>query len=304
MTDEIIAGGRRNGKWISMLNVIDYCEKLRRCYFDISDEIVPAKVIIEKENDMSYYDPIKYPESLPNYAHVADLKTSFPPIADLNQSYGASSAFYFSTKENDIMKNFAIYLASKDAYNFVVHFLDKMEYRWFNNMPMLWWNPIGCDHDWNDGMYIICKHERGKHCQIENVHGSAHLGLPTCDAIGFYDDIYEKELKKETSKKALNKIYGRHEKALVESWIDRVIINKPATIIIWKDGTKTVVKCTENDIFDPEKGIAMCIVKKLFDDKSTRVSKFMDKWIPEDIRYDCHPFSELVEEVLWGGKEE
>lgn len=49
--------------------------------------------------------------------------------------------------------------------------------------------------------------------------------------------------------------------------IDRVIFNDPATIIIWKDGTKTVVKCQEGDIFDPEKGMAMAISKRALGDK-------------------------------------
>lgn len=44
--------------------------------------------------------------------------------------------------------------------------------------------------------------------------------------------------------------------------IKRVIFNDPATIIIWADGTKTVVKCAKDEKFDPEKGLAMAIAKK------------------------------------------
>lgn len=43
----------------------------------------------------------------------------------------------------------------------------------------------------------------------------------------------------------------------------KIIFNPPATIIIWKDGTKTVVKCSEEEIFDYEKGISMCFMKKV-----------------------------------------
>lgn len=59
-------------------------------------------------------------------------------------------------------------------------------------------------------------------------------------------------------------------KALVNERVDRrknilaikdVIFNDPATIIFWKDGTKTVVKA-DNEEFDPEKGLAMAISKK------------------------------------------
>lgn len=34
------------------------------------------------------------------------------------------------------------------------------------------------------------------------------------------------------------------------------------TIVYWSDCTKTVVKCNVNDIFDPEKGLAMAIAKR------------------------------------------
>ena len=44
--------------------------------------------------------------------------------------------------------------------------------------------------------------------------------------------------------------------------IKRVIFNDPATIILWADGTKTVVKCAKDETFDPEKGLAMAIAKK------------------------------------------
>lgn len=44
--------------------------------------------------------------------------------------------------------------------------------------------------------------------------------------------------------------------------IKKVIFNDPATIVIWEDNTKTVVKCGEDETFDPEKGLAMAISKK------------------------------------------
>ena len=37
-----------------------------------------------------------------------------------------------------------------------------------------------------------------------------------------------------------------------------IIINPPATIVKWADGTKTVVKCQNNEEYDAEKGIALC----------------------------------------------
>lgn len=48
--------------------------------------------------------------------------------------------------------------------------------------------------------------------------------------------------------------------------IDRVIFNSPATIVFWKDGTKTVAKA-ENEPFDAEKGFAMAVAKKFLTSK-------------------------------------
>lgn len=45
--------------------------------------------------------------------------------------------------------------------------------------------------------------------------------------------------------------------------IRKVIFNDPATVVLWSDGTKTVVKCGPEDKFDTEKGLAMAIVKKM-----------------------------------------
>ena len=45
--------------------------------------------------------------------------------------------------------------------------------------------------------------------------------------------------------------------------ITKVIFNDPATIVFWSDGTKTVVKCSEDDEYDMETGLAMAVCKKL-----------------------------------------
>ena len=58
---------------------------------------------------------------------------------------------------------------------------------------------------------------------------------------------------------------------LDEGDIKKVIYNPPATIIDWKDGTKTVVKCSDEDLdagrISPEYGIVYAIVKKVLGNK-------------------------------------
>ena len=62
----------------------------------------------------------------------------------------------------------------------------------------------------------------------------------------------------------------------------KIIFNPPATIILWTDGDKTVAKCSKNEIFDPEKGIAMCTLKKLLTQKGyNSMRKEASKWIKE-----------------------
>lgn len=43
--------------------------------------------------------------------------------------------------------------------------------------------------------------------------------------------------------------------------IEKVIFRKPHTIVIWANGDKTVVNCSEED-FDEEKGLAIAIARK------------------------------------------
>ena len=49
--------------------------------------------------------------------------------------------------------------------------------------------------------------------------------------------------------------------------VKKIIFNDPATIVYWKDGTKTVVKCQKGDYFDLEKGFAMAFLKKCWNNK-------------------------------------
>lgn len=63
--------------------------------------------------------------------------------------------------------------------------------------------------------------------------------------------------------------------------IKNVIFNDPATIVFWNDGTKTIVKAQDGDIFDPEKGLAMAISKKALGNKSN-YCKIFKKWLPEE----------------------
>lgn len=63
--------------------------------------------------------------------------------------------------------------------------------------------------------------------------------------------------------------------------IKDVIFNPPATIVLWDDNSKTVVKAQNGEPYDPEKGLAMCIVKKVYGNRGkyfNNISKWVEKY--------------------------
>lgn len=46
-------------------------------------------------------------------------------------------------------------------------------------------------------------------------------------------------------------------------YIEKVIYNKPAVIVVWSDGTKTRSTCDKDDIWNPELGLMLGVMKKL-----------------------------------------
>lgn len=64
--------------------------------------------------------------------------------------------------------------------------------------------------------------------------------------------------------------------------IKKVYFNNPVTVVIWDDGTKTIVKCQKQtgDTYSKETGLAMCIAKKAMGNEGSYYDIFK-KWIPE-----------------------
>ena len=92
--------------------------------------------------------------------------------------------------------------------------------------------------------------------------------------VSFTDDLIDEpllfEIRLVYEKPILHHIYANSNLFFSPSEINinnipevkKVIFNDPATIVYWKDGTKTVVKCQNGDDFDPEKGFTMAFLKK------------------------------------------
>lgn len=96
------------------------------------------------------------------------------------------------------------------------------------------------------------------------------------------DDIIKQKAKEAEAK--LNKeIENSKRKRIngINSDIKNVYFNDPYTIIVWKNGEKTIVKCQEGDEYDKEKGFALAMVKH-FCGNTNYFNTIFKKWVPED----------------------
>ena len=117
------------------------------------------------------------------------------------------------------------------------------------------------------------------------------LVMKDADTSKFYtDDMLDYLLKEIIDKKAeeaekeLDKMVAEKNRKKIDAFmdtIDKVYFNNPATVIKWKDGTKTVVKCQKGDTYDAEKGFAMALIKGLFYN-SSYFNTIFEKWLPKE----------------------
>lgn len=102
--------------------------------------------------------------------------------------------------------------------------------------------------------FTIDKNETDKMCSIDT-----------------FDIIKEMQKMKKSIKKP------------VTNPIKKVIFNPPATIVFWKDGSKTVVKA-QGDVFNPETGLAMAISRHYLCDVCglERYDGVFNRYLPKD----------------------
>lgn len=81
-----------------------------------------------------------------------------------------------------------------------------------------------------------------------------------------------------------NNFFENFERKFKAPKIKKIIFNEPATIIIWEDNTKTVVKCSVDEKYDPEKGMAMAVCKKIFGTNKSNSNYYniFKEWLPEE----------------------
>ena len=97
--------------------------------------------------------------------------------------------------------------------------------------------------------------------ECEHSHGETHRD-DAVDAMAYCThDIQSVRYYREIIN---NNNYDQVNQKRLKLNIRKVIFNNPATIVFWLDGTKTIVKKADDEPWDPEKGLAMAIIKKYF----------------------------------------
>ena len=75
----------------------------------------------------------------------------------------------------------------------------------------------------------------------------------------------------------------------------KLIVNGPATIILWDDGTKTVAKCSKDEPFDPEKGVAIAIAKRFI--SGNQLHRMFDDALSQINDSDNNPLNVWLESI-------
>ena len=75
----------------------------------------------------------------------------------------------------------------------------------------------------------------------------------------------------------------------------KLIVNGPATIVLWSDGTKTIAKCNKDEPFDQEKGVAIAIAKRFI--SSNKLNKMFDDALSQINDSDNNPLNAWLESI-------
>lgn len=92
-------------------------------------------------------------------------------------------------------------------------------------------------------------------------------------------------VKEEYLRNDMASILGLYSSSIeLRTGIKKVIFNGPATIVIWADDTKTVVKCAEGDGYSKFSGLAIAICKHIY---GPNFKKVFNHFIPKEEK-ECH----------------
>ena len=74
-------------------------------------------------------------------------------------------------------------------------------------------------------------------------------------------------------------------------YITKVLYNNPATVVFWSDGTTTKNICPPDTLYNPDAGLAFCILKKLMG--GDEMAKLFNDWELKDYKNDKNTYIEI-----------
>lgn len=93
----------------------------------------------------------------------------------------------------------------------------------------------------------------------------------------FLEHLMNKAAFITTLTEGTSRMYRMHERLPFPD-VKKVIFSGPKTIVLWADGTKTIVSCGDSDTYDYYSGFCAAVVKKLFG-STTHAKKVLGKVI-------------------------
>lgn len=122
-------------------------------------------------------------------------------------------------------------------------------------------------------------------CEKEKIMEN-EINRGDCVELTFTHTLADLLRSSQNSLKGESTMKNTNNKPTPSNPIERVIFNGPATIVYWKDGCKTVVKCQEGALNDPEKGLAMAVARHYFCDilGISQYDGIFKKYLPKETK--------------------
>lgn len=95
--------------------------------------------------------------------------------------------------------------------------------------------------------------------EIEYRRSDVPFGMPITHRSTYTINVKEPADKEELNQ-AIMCLFGIESSKAPKA--KQVILNDPATVVIWEDGTKTVTKAKDGDEYDDKVGLLLCAVRK------------------------------------------
>lgn len=74
-------------------------------------------------------------------------------------------------------------------------------------------------------------------------------------------------------------------------YITKILYNNPATVVFWSDGTTTKNVCPPDTLYNPDAGLAFCMLKKLMG--GDNVAKLFNDWELKDYKNDKNTYIKI-----------